>query len=529
MKGTAFLKMVSWFRVGIMMLLATLFIVAAAGLTPVGTQVAISEAGSPSPSFPDLAGHWAEETIRQMAGEGILSGYPDGSFRPDTFITRAEFCKAFALALSIAPSSIKSAFPDLESHWARDYILALFQLRMIQGYADGSFQPDSPITREEVATILQRALALLPLEHPPPFTDVPADSWAYSPVQAVVANGLMVGFPDGSFHPASPATRAEACIVSARARALPLPHPSVPTTTQSPVSPSPTVLPELPTRPVRLVFIHHSSGENWLTDGNGELGIALRDAGYFVSDTNYGWGPGGIGDRTDIGHWWEWFRGPESATILEFVLHEEEQNCSYARLGNNPDPGGKNQIVLFKSCYPNSALEGNPDDPVGAIGSNPLRGQDSSSPAHTVANAKGIYLDLLNCFAQHPDTLFLAITAPPLSDPTDAANARAFNQWLVQDWLKDYPLRNVDVFDFYNILTSNGGNPGVNDLGWETGNHHRWWENQVQHKTDGGGNTSAYPSAEGDDHPSPAGNRKATGELVPLLNLAYQRWRGSTP
>ena len=49
--------------------------------------------------------------------------------------------------------------------------------------------------------------------------------------------------------------------------------------------------PNPPSSPVRLIFIHHSTGQNWLADGNGGLGLALRDSNYFVSDTNYGWGP----------------------------------------------------------------------------------------------------------------------------------------------------------------------------------------------------------------------------------------------
>ncbi|MCX5977563.1 MAG: right-handed parallel beta-helix repeat-containing protein, partial [Coprothermobacterota bacterium] len=268
-------------------------------------------------------------------------------------------------------------------------------------------------------------------------------------------------------------------------------------------------LPSSPTTPVRLVFVHHSSGENWLADGNGGLGLALRNSNYFVSDTNYGWGPGGIGDRTDIGNWWEWFRGPESAAILTALFQEDGQNCSYSRMEVNPDPDGENEVILFKSCFPNSALQGNPSAPIPSIESNPLKGEDSSSPYHTVANAKGIYRDLLNSFQQHPEKLFIAVTAPPLSDPTWAANARAFNQWLVEDWLKDCPLTNVFVLDLYNVLTSNGGSPSVNDLGWESGHHHRWWQGAVQHAALGGGNVNAYPS--GDDHPSQAGNLKATG------------------
>ena len=277
-----------------------------------------------------------------------------------------------------------------------------------------------------------------------------------------------------------------------------------------------------PPRPVRLVFIHHSTGEAWLADGHGGLGLALRDNGYFVSDSNYGWGPDSIGDSTDIGHWWHWFRSPDSGRYLTALYSLTDQNCEYSR----PDsaPGGVNEVIVFKSCFPNSALQGTVTDPVPSISQNPLRDQDAGSEFHTVANAKGIYLDLLDYFATRPDKLFVAITAPPLSDSTYADNARAFNNWLVRDWLQDYPHANVFVFDFYNVLTSNGRSPNVNDARQETGHHHRWWQGSVQHKTDGGGNVSAYASDEGDDHPTAAGDAKATLEFVPLLNAAVNAW-----
>ncbi len=97
-------------------------------------------------------------------------------------------------------------------------------------------------------------------------------------------------------------------------------------------------------------------------------------------------------------------------------------------------------------------------------------------------------------------------------------------------WLKSYPYKNVAVFDFYNILTTNGGNPNTNDLNQNSGNHHRWWNNAIQHKIDGDDdsypNVLEYPS-EGDDHPSIAGNLKATGEFLPLLNIYYNCWKGT--
>jgi hypothetical protein len=61
--------------------------------------------------------------------------------------------------------------------------------------------------------------------------------------------------------------------------------------------------PTPPAETVKLIFIHHSSGENWLTDGHGNLGRALGENNYFVSDTNYGWGPDSIGDRAGGSGW----------------------------------------------------------------------------------------------------------------------------------------------------------------------------------------------------------------------------------
>ena len=249
-------------------------------------------------------------------------------------------------------------------------------------------------------------------------------------------------------------------IISTIAVGLAAPPPAESADTRGFVAAADSISP--PSSPTRLIFIHHSTGENWLADGNGNLGINLRDNNYFVSDTNYGWGPDGIGDRTDIGNWWEWFRGPDSSTYLAALYAEAGQHSSYSRMATSP--GGENQIVMFKSCFPNSELHGSPSDPVPDIGSNPLKGESCGSSNHTVANAKGIYIDLLEYFKSRLDKLFIIIAAPPLRLGTDAANARAFNNWLINDWLAAYPYNNVFVFDFYNVLTSNGGSPSATDL-----------------------------------------------------------------
>src|SRR3990170_956160 len=122
--------------------------------------------------------------------------------------------------------------------------------------------------------------------------------------------------------------------------------------------------PSSPTQTVKLIFIHHSTGENWLTDGYGDLGRTLGENNYFVSDTNYGWGPDSIGDRTDIPNWTEWFANENTPTYMDALFNESEQHASYTRTLTDPD--GENEIIIFKSCFPNSALEGGPNDPPGS-------------------------------------------------------------------------------------------------------------------------------------------------------------------
>jgi hypothetical protein len=290
--------------------------------------------------------------------------------------------------------------------------------------------------------------------------------------------------------------------------------------------------PDPPASPVKLIFIHHSTGGNWLADPNGDgpyggLGSAMMNNNYFVSATNYGWGPNGIGDRTDIVNWPEWFTGPDRDTITTAVYIETGQSFlgygTWSRLA--VDPGGQNEIIMFKSCFPNSNLYGSPLD-------SPLA--EPNDWEYSVANAKAVYNNLLTYFTSRQDKLFIIITAPPLSvsdypdDPdmspaARAANARAFNNWLVLDWLSGYAHKNVAVFDYYNLLTSNGGTVDINDAGQSGGNHHRWWNSAIQHIQGLNNNFAAYPS--GDSHPSSAGHQKATSEFVSLLNIYYHRWR----
>ena len=308
--------------------------------------------------------------------------------------------------------------------------------------------------------------------------------------------------------------------------------------------------PVSPTVPVKLIFVHHSTGGNWLADPNldgvyGGLGQALMDNNYFVSATNYGWGPDSIGDHTDIPNWPEWFTGPDSSAILSALYNESGKNVGgygdWSRMAD-PDPTRENEIIMFKSCFPNSDLYGNPGDDAYA---------EPNDWELSVGNAKAVYNELLTYFETRLDKLFIVITAPPMVEgeyimndhgtpaAERAANARAFNDWLMNDWLASYPYYNVAVFDYYNVLTTNGSatrvddtttNEEPNDAGAADGNHHRWAGSAVTHTQSIANNYSAYPYYSGgpdwyDSRPTTNGHLKATEEFVPLLNVFYNRWQ----
>ncbi|HEY8347424.1 MAG TPA: S-layer homology domain-containing protein [Symbiobacteriaceae bacterium] len=178
-------------------------------------------------SFSDLAGHWAQGEVARAVERGLVSGYPDGTFRPDAPVTRAEFVKLAVASRGLDPLPGGGGFADLEDHWVnkQGYITAAVQSGLIVPSDYGTpprFEPDRPITRLEVAVIASRALnrqgANWSLRGAPlPYTDA-ADMpyWASGSVAAATSAGVLMGYPDGSFGGNRTLTRAEAVTVANR-------------------------------------------------------------------------------------------------------------------------------------------------------------------------------------------------------------------------------------------------------------------------------------------------------------------------
>lgn len=267
-----------------------------------------------------------------------------------------------------------------------------------------------------------------------------------------------------------------------------------------------------PEKQIKLLFIHHSCGGQWLADkgdakdiipdtciiashpNGGGLRALLQKNNYEVHETAY---KSAIGNKTDVCDWNAKFRDN-----MDQILRCDLQDTLYN------DASSRNTIVMFKSCFPANEIFSDGKEP-----------GDPDSPQKTLVNYKTAYTKLLVYFRAHPETLFICVTAPPIARNVPSRTrefiknaigsessvkavgerSRRFNNWLKDGkngWLAGYELKNVVVFDYYNVLTRHGES-----------------------------NYSLYPTNAGyDSHPSTKGNTIATQEFIPFLNRAVNRF-----
>ena len=97
--------------------------------------------------------------------------------------------------------SNSTPFSDIQNHWARLFIEALAGRRILNGYPNGTFRPDNSVTRAEFAAIIAAVFTLPQKRQYTPFVDVPANHWAISAIKKVYETGFLVGYPDEQFSP----------------------------------------------------------------------------------------------------------------------------------------------------------------------------------------------------------------------------------------------------------------------------------------------------------------------------------------
>lgn len=147
---------------------------------------------SQSSGFTDVAsGAWYNNAVSTLTRAGILDGYEDGSFRPNASITRAEFTKIAVSFFKHAGGASSSPFNDVpDNAWYAEFVKAAAELGLIDGYEDGTFRPNAPITRAEACTIVNRTLGrapdkdnLLPEHEMLTWPDNSRDAWYYAQIQ----------------------------------------------------------------------------------------------------------------------------------------------------------------------------------------------------------------------------------------------------------------------------------------------------------------------------------------------------------
>ncbi len=152
-----------------------------------------------------------EEPKHLERHEEYIAGYPDGTVRPDGKITRAEVSAIFArLTENSAPANYSTKFSDVLAYdWFCDSVMKLSNKDIIKGYPDGTFKPNKSITRAEFAVIASKYIKN-PKAADETFSDVPMNHWAKDAIAMVKAEGWISGYTDGTFKPDAPITRAEA-------------------------------------------------------------------------------------------------------------------------------------------------------------------------------------------------------------------------------------------------------------------------------------------------------------------------------
>ncbi len=161
----------------------------------------------------DIDNHWAKDAIQEWINKDLVKGYPDGTFKPDNNITRAEFMVLVNGAFGYTETTEIDYLDVKDSDWFADTVKKAKAAGYIGGYPDGIVKPNNPISREEAATIIVKIKNLKEdSSSVSQFNDSSSMSWSKGLVGAVSKAAIMSGYPDGSFRPQNSIKRAEAVV-----------------------------------------------------------------------------------------------------------------------------------------------------------------------------------------------------------------------------------------------------------------------------------------------------------------------------
>ncbi|NEO81394.1 MAG: DUF1565 domain-containing protein [Moorea sp. SIO4G3] len=163
-------------------------------------------------SFSDAAGHWAEKFIEGLCQGELITGYPDGTFKPDAQMTRAQYAALLNQVFTLTPKREAIKFSDVSNDfWAEEVIQKAYRAGFLSGFPDGTFKPNDHIQRVQVLVSLVNGLGLSASENVVPYSDhgsIP--DYGKDQVNTATAKGLVVNYPDvEKLQPTEAATRGE--------------------------------------------------------------------------------------------------------------------------------------------------------------------------------------------------------------------------------------------------------------------------------------------------------------------------------
>jgi parallel beta-helix repeat protein len=176
-------------------------------------DVELIAAGPPS-SFPDVQGHWAQPYIEAMAALDVIRGFPDGTYRPNDLVTRAQFAAIINKAFNPTPKRPVTQFSDIQAgFWGQQAIDVAYRGGFMTGLPGGVFRPDERIPKVQVLVSLASGLGLTTddptvLSRYQDASDIP--TWATDAVAAATQNNIVINYPSVTqLGPFREATRAE--------------------------------------------------------------------------------------------------------------------------------------------------------------------------------------------------------------------------------------------------------------------------------------------------------------------------------
>jgi hypothetical protein len=178
--------------------------------------------------FQDTAAHWAKDAINDMGSRMVVNGTGAGLFSPDRDITRAEFAAIMVRGLGLRPENVETVYSDVKStDWFAGAVQTASEYRLISGFGDGTFRPDERITREQAMKILANAISITKLQGMKSgqsansilsaFSDaIDVSNWALNSVADSVSAGIISGRSSEFLAPKAYMTRAEVASIMQR-------------------------------------------------------------------------------------------------------------------------------------------------------------------------------------------------------------------------------------------------------------------------------------------------------------------------